>query len=1850
MPPARPTASALPAKLDAMSPVPPKAGDMSILPAPPKPQFTSPSMDQLRSFSDVSSTRKAIYDSVLAAASAIQPISNEKHTLRLNGVRYIDPELYSNKQHKDAVLGGKTMGRRLKGTWELMDNITGQVIDARDQVLANVPYVTKYGTMVHNGSEYTLTAQQRLKPGVYTRIKSNGELEAHANVLPGKGISHRYMLNPETNIYKLKLGQGELPLMPLLKSMGATDAEIKDAWGDQIYAANYKENDAAVVQKLKARLLKAKDLEGDETTTRQKLTDVFDRMELDPFVTKRTLGTAFDRMNKDAILATTKKLLAVSRGEQDVDDRDHLAYQTFHGPEDLLRERVERDHSGMRRAAFYKASFQNSLKSMPTGVMTPQLEQALLGSGLGQNLEEINPAEILDKHTKITRLGEGGIPSMDAIPDEARSVQPSHMGFMDPVRTPESMRAGVDTHIARGARKGPDGKIYAQFRDLKTGETVWRSPQELADVAVAFPGALKGDDNRVPAMKSGKITYVPRDEIDYELPAFEDAFSALGNLIPIKSAVKAQRMAMASRMLTQALPLKDGEAPFVRGALPGTKGTKDFEHEFGVHMGAVRAAQDGQITDISDGIVKLRYADGSKDEVELFQNHPFNRKTMLHQSTALKPGDMFKQGQTIVRSNFTDKDGAMALGLNARTAYMPWKGYNFEDANVISEGMAKRMSSEHMYQHELEVTDLHKMGKRNYMSLFPQKYDKQLLDTMDDDGVIKVGQTVTYDQPLILGAQEKESPQNKIHKQGARAFGDVSVLWKHHDPGVVTDIVQSKNGPVVLVKSIVPTQVGDKMCYDPETEVLTYTGWKKITQVLPDDFIASLHPELHVIEYVAVAEQQAYAHTGRMYRLETTQVDLLVTDNHKLFAKTRYAADYALIEAKDLWGTRYKHKRNGVWLGETPEYVTLPALTVAAGQAGNGTRDLPEINVPAHTYAMLLGMFLSEGNLVHQPEAGNYGFDVTQIKTESRTQLLEALEAAKISYTIHSNNTKIRIYSKQWYKHLQQFGAKAPDKFIPEFMFMWGKEALELLLQWLFWGDGHVSKTGRVYTTTSPRLADGVQRLCLHLGMSANITSKPACRGTIKGKEYDFKECFKVVVFSQKNEPEINHGHAKSQAGQTEAWVDYTGMVYCLTLVRNHVLYVRRNGKPVWCGNSGRYGDKGVIAAIVPDHQMPTDAQGRPFEVLLNPLGIVTRTNPAQKVELMLGKIAELTGKSIAVPDFEDIEDMTEWAEQQLKKYNLKGTENILDVTRNQYVNNVATGNRFYMKLHHTAESKGQGRGSGAYSSEDAPAKGGESGSKRISMLDVNALLSHGATETIRDAGLIRGQKNEEYWTQFMQGHTPIEPKVPLIYEKFVNSLKAAGINVVSNGQETNVMAMTNSDVKQLAADRVVRSGETVRFDKNMEPIAGGLFDPKLTGGHSGRQWAKIELPEPTLNPVMEEPARRLLGLTQQQLRDTIGGEHILGRYGTGPQAIANALSELNVKREIDVARAQVNGSNKAARDNAIRRLGYLKGAEKYGLHPKDWILDAVPVLPPIFRPVTVMGSSGIPLVADPNYLYKELLDATANFKSMKDMVGLNDTGSERLAIYDSFKAITGLGDPIHPKLQEKNVSGILKSIFGSSPKFGTVQRKLLSSTVDNVGRSVITPNPDYDMDTVGIPEGKAFEVYNKFLIRRLKRLGMPMGEALRHVKDKTALAKDALLKEMETRPVFINRAPVLHRFGIMAFKPRLVSGDVMQISPLIVKGFNADFDGDAMQFHVPTSEAAVREAYDRMMPSKNLFHPADFKSVVHGPVNEYIGGLYHASSQTSERKPRVFASKQDAIAAYKRGDIQADDPVEIIQ
>lgn len=543
------------------------------------------------------------------------------------------------------------------------------------------------------------------------------------------------------------------------------------------------------------------------------------------------------------------------------------------------------------------------------------------------------------------------------------------------------------------------------------------------------------------------------------------------------------------------------------------------------------------------------------------------------------------------------------------------------------------------------------------------------------------------------------------------------------------------------------------------------------------------------------------------------------------------------------------------------------------------------------------------------------------------------------------------------------------------------------------------------------------------------------------------------------------------------------------------------------------------------------------------------------------------------------------------------------------------------------------------------------SNSKRIAMLDTNALMAHGAIETQRDVRLVKGNKRERYWMQVMQGLNPPDPEVPVTYQKYVSQLRAAGVEVVKKGTQTQVMAMTNAGVRAHAGERLLKSGETVKFDHQLRPIPGGLFDPQLTGGHGGKLWSAIELPEPLPNPVMEEPVRRILGLTGKEFEATLSGKHELPGFGSGPQAIGKALEAIDLDKEVIQARRQWQTTRGQTRDQALRRWQYLHDAQKLGMHPKDWILDRVPVLPPTFRPVSVMGDKGIPLVSDANYLYKELMTAGDNYKDVRKAVGEKEAGDEKLAVYKAFKAITGLGDPVHPKLVEKGVRGMLKQVFGTSPKFGAIQRKLLSSTVDNVGRSVVVPNPDYDMDTVGLPEEQAFQIYSKFVVRQLRRRGMQVGDAVKQVTDRSPLARDILMKEMDQRPVYMNRAPVLHKFGILAFRPQLVTGSAVKVSPLVVKGFNMDFDGDAVQYHVPSTDKAVKEAYERLLPSRSLLSPADFKTPVHAPGQEYLAGLHRATKKPAKPgRSRVFRTRADAIAAYGRGEVHEDDTVHVME
>jgi hypothetical protein len=452
----------------------------------------------------------------------------------------------------------------------------------------------------------------------------------------------------------------------------------------------------------------------------------------------------------------------------------------------------------------------------------------------------------------------------------------------------------------------------------------------------------------------------------------------------------------------------------------------------------------------------------------------------------------------------------------------------------------------------------------------------------------------------------------------------------------------------------------------------------------------------------------------------------------------------------------------------------------------------------------------------------------------------------------------------------------------------------------------------------------------------------------------------------ERSQDRVHAGHDKSFSDQSELWDHHEpGTVTDVARTANGVRVAVKSTARLQEGDkiSGRMGDKGLVARIYPDAQMPHDKDGRPFEVLINPLGLLTRTNAGQVMEAGLGKIAEKTGKPVVIDDFDKIKDLAGHTQRELDRHGLSDTETITDPMTGRQIPNVLTGNRFFMKLHHTSASKGQGRGIGGYSADGTPSKSGDGAAKRLALMDTNAILSHGATSVIRDGRSIRGQDQPEYWSQFMSGHTPPPAKVPFVHEKFVNTLKAGGINVIRDGQKMQFMALTDKDVDSLAGDRELRNADTVDATKGMKPIAGGLFDPTLTGSHGGKQWSAISLAEPMLNPVMEDPARRILNLTEGKFRDVIAGKaEINGQTGT--RAIQSALASIDLPKALAQARQDFGSQRKTLRDDAAKRLKYLKSTEKLGIHPGDWMLKRAPVLPPAFRPVSIMQGWPTPTIS----------------------------------------------------------------------------------------------------------------------------------------------------------------------------------------------------------------------------------------------------------------------------------------------
>jgi hypothetical protein len=673
----------------------------------------------------------------------------------------------------------------------------------------------------------------------------------------------------------------------------------------------------------------------------------------------------------------------------------------------------------------------------------------------------------------------------------------------------------------------------------------------------------------------------------------------------------------------------------------------------------------------------------------------------------------------------------------------------------------------------------------------------------------------------------------------------------------------------------------------------------------------------------------------------------------------------------------------------------------------------------------------------------------------------------------------------------------------------------------------------------------------------------------------------------------------------------------------------------------GRYGNKGVISQIISDEQMPlVKATGKPIEIILNPIGIASRINPAQVHETLLGKIAKKTGKIYKVPGFLK-ESYIDMVEGELKKHGVTESDTLVDPTSGRDIPHVVTGQQFIMKYNKTADDAYSARDISDYTAEGRPSTGGSEGSKSVSGMECNALLVHGARYNLRDIATYKGERNDDFWRAVKFGQPIPEPKQPHVFDKLLASMKGAGINVERRGDQFNLLPLTDKATKTMSSG--VIENYSMISTKNFRPEKGGLFDEGITGGTNGEKWAMISLTEKFPNPIMEEPIRVLLDLTQKDFEEVIAGRKDLGGK-TGTSAIEAALHKIKVPEQIKYLTEHVKTLRGAKRDKAIKKLNFLAGANKFGVHPVDFMMGVFPVLPPAMRPISVVGGN-TQVVSNANYLYADLVQANNNLRDLKKDLPDKSLGQEKLNVYQSMKAVAGLADPLSFQNKQKNIKGFLEVLTGPSPASSYFQSKVIRKQQDLVGRSVIVPDPDLNMDEVGLPEDTAWHVFKPFIFKKLRENGYKSLDANDNIEQRSEVARKALQDVMATRPVFINRAPTLHKFNIMAAMPKLRAGKALAMSPIVESGFNADHDGDQLNIHVPVTEEARLEALEKMLPSKNLFSIAT-RSAMYTPLHEAGYGLYKATNFGTDKTVMHFKTSAEALKAYRSGKIKIDDKI----
>ena len=768
----------------------------------------------------------------------------------------------------------------------LIDKESGEIKEM-EVFVGDLPLMTDRGTFIINGAERVIVNQIVRSPGVYYKAETdkNGRRTYSASLIPNRGAWLKFETDKNGLVWVRIDKTRKLSAQVLLKAIGLSDNEIMDGIRHPDFyqktldkEGNPSEEEALLELYRKLRPGEPPTVSGGQQLLESRFFDSkrYDLGRVGRYkINKKLRLTVPDTtrvLTTTDILAAVAYLINLEFDGGSTDDIDHLGNRRVRSVGELLQNQVRVGLNRLERIIRERMTVSEANNLTPAALVNPKplvaaIKEFFGSSQLSQFMDQTNPLAELTHKRRLSALGPGGL-TRERAGFAVRDIHPTQYGRICPVETPEGPNAGLIGSLATYARVNPYGFIATPYyrvdngRVLKNEDVVYLTADEEDDMRVA-PGDVATDDEGYILGETIAIRYRQEfstcnpDEVDYVAISPVQIVSVATSLIPFLEHDDANRALMGSNMQRQAVPLLRPERPLV-----GTGLEAQAARDSGM---VVVSRTHGIVTYVDAEVVKVRVEEGENglyapdpgEEIvyKLQKYQRSNQDTCLNQRPLVYAGEDVVPGQVLADGSSTE-GGELALGQNVLVAYMPWEGYNYEDAILISERLVfdDVYTSIHVEKFEIEARQT-KLGPEEITRELPN-VGEDALRNLDERGIIHIGAWVEAGEILVGKVTPKgesdQPPEEKLLRaifgEKARDVRDNSLRVPNGEKGRVVDV------------RVFTREQGDELPPGANMVVRIYVAQKRKIQV--GDKMAGRHGNKGIISRILPIESMPYLPDG----------------------------------------------------------------------------------------------------------------------------------------------------------------------------------------------------------------------------------------------------------------------------------------------------------------------------------------------------------------------------------------------------------------------------------------------------------------------------------------------------------------------------------------------------------------------------------------------------------------------------------------------------------------------------------------------------------------------------------------------------------------------------------------------------------------------------------------------------------------------------------------------------------------------------------------------------------------------------------------------------------------------------